>query len=32
VLVTTAIVVPYMSWLGVPWLSQRLRRWLSAAN
>jgi len=32
VLVTTAIVVPYMSWLGVPWLSQRLRRWLNAAS
>lgn len=28
VLVTTAIVVPYMAWVGVPYLSRWLRRWL----
>jgi len=28
VLVTTAIIVPYMAWLGVPYLSRWLRRWL----
>ncbi len=28
VLVTTLIVVPYMSWLGVPYLSRWLRGWL----
>lgn len=27
-LVTVAIVVPYMAWLGVPQLSRLLRRWL----
>jgi antibiotic biosynthesis monooxygenase (ABM) superfamily enzyme len=27
-LATTAILVPYMSWVGVPWLSRRLNGWL----
>ena len=28
VLLTTAIIVPYMAWLGVPYLSRWLRPWL----
>lgn len=28
VLVTTAIIVPYMAWVGVPYLSKWLRSWL----
>jgi antibiotic biosynthesis monooxygenase (ABM) superfamily enzyme len=28
VLVTTALIVPFMVWLGVPWISARLHRWL----
>ncbi len=28
VLITTAIVVPFMVWVGVPWLTGRLRTWL----
>jgi len=31
VLVTTAVLVPYMAWVGVPWLSGRLERWLHRA-
>ena len=29
VLSTTAIIVPFMSWIGVPWLSRWLAPWLS---
>ena len=32
VLLTTAIVVPYMSWVGVPFLSRRLSGWLHAGS
>jgi len=32
VLFTTLLVVPYMSWLGVPYLSRWLRGWLSAGS
>jgi len=28
VLVTTAILVPFMTWAGVPWISRRLDGWL----
>ncbi len=28
VLVTTVVLVPYMAWVGVPWLSARLDGWL----
>jgi antibiotic biosynthesis monooxygenase (ABM) superfamily enzyme len=28
VLLTTAIIVPYMAWVGVPYLTRWLRRWL----
>lgn len=31
VLVTTLILVPFMVWVGVPWLSRRLDRWLHRA-
>jgi antibiotic biosynthesis monooxygenase (ABM) superfamily enzyme len=31
VLLTTAVLVPFMVWLGVPWLSRRLDRWLHRA-
>lgn len=31
VLVTTAILVPFMVWAGVPWLTRRLDRWLHRA-
>jgi antibiotic biosynthesis monooxygenase (ABM) superfamily enzyme len=31
VLVTSAIIVPFMSWVGVPYLSKWLRRWLQPA-
>jgi antibiotic biosynthesis monooxygenase (ABM) superfamily enzyme len=31
VLVTTAIIVPFMSWVGVPYLSRWLRGWLQPA-
>jgi antibiotic biosynthesis monooxygenase (ABM) superfamily enzyme len=32
VMLTTSIVVPYMSWIGVPWLSRRLRTWLQSSR
>jgi antibiotic biosynthesis monooxygenase (ABM) superfamily enzyme len=32
VLVTTALIVPFMVWLGVPWISARLRRWLRPSS
>ncbi len=31
VLATTLILVPFMVWAGVPWLSRRLDRWLHSA-
>ena len=31
VLATTAVLVPFMVWAGVPWLSRRLDRWLHRA-
>ena len=30
-LLTTALIVPYMAWIGVPYLSRWLRRWLYRA-
>ena len=32
VLVTTAILVPFMTWAGVPWISGRLDGWLHRAS
>jgi antibiotic biosynthesis monooxygenase (ABM) superfamily enzyme len=32
VLLTTVIVVPYMSWVGVPYLTRWLRPWLRAGS
>jgi antibiotic biosynthesis monooxygenase (ABM) superfamily enzyme len=31
VLITTALIVPFMVWAGVPWITARLRRWLRPA-
>ncbi|MFN8167957.1 MAG: antibiotic biosynthesis monooxygenase [Candidatus Nanopelagicales bacterium] len=31
VLATTAVLVPFMVWAGVPWLTRRLDRWLHRA-
>jgi antibiotic biosynthesis monooxygenase (ABM) superfamily enzyme len=32
VLLTTAIVVPYMAWVGVPYLTKWLRGWLRSGR
>ena len=32
VLLSTAIIVPYMTWLGVPWLTRWLHGWLNPAT
>ncbi len=32
VLLTTSLIVPYMSWLGVPYLSRWLRVWLQSGR
>ena len=31
VLVSVVLIVPWMVWLGVPWATRLLRRWLSSS-